>query len=94
MVSQFSSLSPGLIASNCGSGVKFSLEVVFSVLSSVALSGIEVPMPSKELDKVDCSDEAGNCDTREVSALDRRARGAFGDTGEFCPDECGVSVDF
>ena len=44
-------------------------------------------MPSKELDNVDCSDEAGICDTREVSALDKRARGAFGETGEFCPDE-------
>ena len=27
-----------------------------------------VPIPSKELDKVDCSDKGGNCDTREVSA--------------------------
>ena len=88
MVSQLSSLSPGLIASNCGSGVKFSLE--FSEGIVVALS--EVAIPSKELDKVDCSDEGGNCDTREVRALERRASGAFGDTGEFCPDECGVSV--
>ena len=86
-MSQLSSLSPGLIASNCGNGVKFSLEVVLSEGSGVALSGIEVPMPSKEFDKVDWSDDAGNCDTREVSALERRARGAFGDTGEFCPDE-------
>ena len=87
MVSQLSSLSPGLIASNCGNGVKLSLEVVFSEGSGAAFSGTEVPIPSKELDKVDWSDEAGNCDTREVSALERRARGAFGDTGEFCPDE-------
>lgn len=93
-MSQFSSLSPGLIASNCGSGVIFSLDVVLSEGSGVAVSGIGLPIPSKELDKVDCNDEAGNCDTREVSALERRARGAFGDTGELCPDECGVSVNF
>ena len=68
---------------------------MFSEGRLAALSDIAVPIPSKELDKVDCSDEAGNCDTREVSALESRARGAFGDTGEFCPDECGVSaVDF
>lgn len=86
-MSQLSSLSPGLIASNCGNGVKFSLQVVFSEGSGVELSATDVPIPSRELDKVDCSDDAGNCDTREVSALERRARGAFGDTGEFCPDE-------
>ena len=60
----------------------------------MALSDSEPPIPSSEEFSVDWRDDAGICETRDVSALESSRRGAFGDTGELCPEECGVSVDF